>query len=507
MWQEADAHHRLIAVSERPKSLLAVTRLRVPLPAKLLASYVLLLAVAAVPNFVYVRARLDTDLVGDATKDLAETALMTAAVIGPLSQADRIGRVRDLARMTGDRVTLFGGAGETLFDSEPAPAPDRDRPEVREAAAASKGLAIRGPAGAESIFAAARVTSSNIPGGRDEGTSVVRIARGLSAVRGSTEGITRFARNVNAAAISIAILLSVLAATRFQRPLQRVIAAAKSLGAGDLSARSGVASNDEVGDAGRAIDAMAVEIRRRLANAGSADAVVSQLVDALPIPCVIFEVTGEVLALNGAARTALRVEGPNASRRLKELTASARFEKALEAAEGDGEPEPIDVEVAPNNYMTGTVHVLKRPGVAPLYVLLGAGAPRVENTTLPPFEAMRTRTFADVLKEAETEASDAFTRAGVDLEINGSSAVLVVDIGHRVPKALAAALMACAQACSGRTSTLCVNVKVDDTNVRLALEADPGTDAIARIRPLLEPLGGGVRVESERSTLLWIPRA
>jgi hypothetical protein len=479
-----------------------VTRLRVPLPAKLLFSYLLLLTVAAVPNFVYVSARLESDLVGEAKEDLLENAQMTAGVLGPQPPAERIARARDLARMTGDRVTLFGTAGDIVFDSEQNAAPDREHPEVRDAVANGKAVVTRAQNGIESIFAAARMAIT-----RDEGAAVVRIARPLSSVRSSTEGLTRFSRNIEAAAITVAIFLSVLAAARFQRPLQRVIAAAKALGGGDLAARSGVSSDDEVGDAGRAIDAMAAEIRRRLANAGSADAVVAQLVDAFPLPCVIFEVTGEVLALNGPARGALRLEGPNASRRLKELTKSPEFQRALEAAEGDGEPEPIDVDVADGQAMRGTVHVLKRPGVAPLTVLLGGAPPKRAETTLPAVEGMKLRAFADVLKEAEGEASTAFSKSGVDLEVKGASSVLVVDIGRRLPRALAAALSGCANALSGRSSTLNVDVKVDDTNVKLALEADPGAAAVAQIKPLLEPLGGGVRVDGERATTLWIPRA
>jgi len=100
-------------------------------------------------------------------------------------------------------------------------------------------------------------------------------------------------------------------------------------------------------------------------------------------------------------------------------------------------------------------------------------------------------------------------RAGVDLEVNvnGAASVLVVDVGHRVQRAIATALTGCARALEGRQQTLNVDVKVDDTNIKLALEADPGKDAVAMIRPLLKPLGGGVKVESERATTLWIPRA
>jgi HAMP domain-containing protein len=494
--------------ADRPRGRLP----RVPLPAKLLLSYLLLLAIVAVPNFVYVRARLGGNLVEEARGQLLAVAQRTATLLGPLPAGERLARVHDLARMSGDRVTLVAASGDVVYDSQVAdPAAlqsHRDRPEIQSAAAFGTGTARRASetTGHDTLYAAARLPVA-LGVGAEGAAGVVRIARPLSTLRTSTDELTSFARNIQAAAISVALLLSLVAAIQFLRPLQRVIAAAKALGAGDLAARSDVASDDEVGDAGRAIDAMALEIRRRLANAGSGDAVLAQLVDALPVPCVVFEVTGEVLALNGAARAAFRIEGKHASRRLKELTASARFEEALDAAEGDGEPEPLDVEVAGDVRVRSTIHVLKRPGVAPLYVLLGGGAAPTDATTLPPFEAVRPRSFAEVLDEARSDALASMSEAGVGLEVAEAPSVMVVDVGHRVPRAIAECMRAGALSVEGRAETLALDVKVEETQVTIALETGLGPDAVARIGPLLEPLGGGVEVDGQRTTMLWIPRA
>lgn len=481
---------------------------RIPLPAKLLLSYLLLLALAAVPNFLYIRSRLETELVDEAGRELLETARRSAGVLAPLSVNERIAHAWQLAEMTGERVTLTSGSGEVVMDSEVARgqplAAKSDRPEILEAAAKGSGIARRvsETTGQETLYAAMRLPVTR----SDEGAAVVRIGRALASVRTSTDQLTRFARNIQAAAISVALLLSLFAAIQFVRPLQRVIAAARALGAGDLAARSGVASDDEVGDAGRALDAMAVEIRRRLANAGSGDAVLSQLVDALPIAVVIFEVTGEVLALNGAARSAFRVEGPNASKRLKGITSSASFERALENAEGDGEPEPLEIDVD-GTFVRGSVHVLKRPGTAPFYVLLGEGAVRTAGTTLPPFESVRPRQLSDVVAEVEREAAGAMAKLGVTLAIGDAPNIVVVDVGQRVREALVAVLTGCARAVADRQDTLTVEVKVEPTRVRLAMEGEPGKAVIDVVGPLLEPLGGEIKVEQERGTTVWIPRA
>ncbi|MBI1949606.1 MAG: HAMP domain-containing protein [Deltaproteobacteria bacterium] len=478
-------------------------RPRIPLPAKLFLSYLLLLAVAALPTFIYVRARLDSDLIGDATQELSGVARRGAAALLELPVAERPGRARDLALMTGDRVTLIAGGGQVIYDSEVRDLGSHaDRPEVIAALAGSIGTAQRKSESthAELIYAAARL------GAAGDDLAVLRVARPLSRVRSATAELTGFARNVQAAAVSVALLLSLVAAAQFVRPLRRVVAAAQALGGGDLAARSGVDGNDEVGDVGRVIDSLATEMRRRLANAGSGDAVLAQLVDALPVPCVVFEVTGEVLALNGAARTALRLEGPNASRRLKELASSPEFERALAVAEGDGEPEALDVPLADGGAMRAHVHVLKRPGTAPLYVLVGVEAPVALATTLPPVDAVVPRPFLEVMSAARGEAGAALDKAGVGLEVSDAPGVLVADAADRVPRALALALGGCAQALSGRASTLCVDVKIEGTTVRLAFDGDPGKDTVAQIRPLLEPIGGGVSVQGGEATL-WLPRA
>ncbi|HYQ80016.1 MAG TPA: HAMP domain-containing sensor histidine kinase, partial [Anaeromyxobacteraceae bacterium] len=71
------------------------------------------------------------------------------------------------------------------------------------------------------------------------------------------------------AAFLLAVLLalavaSVPLARAIARPLERLTAAARALGSGDLSARAGVDRGDEVGELGRAFDEMAERLERLL---------------------------------------------------------------------------------------------------------------------------------------------------------------------------------------------------------------------------------------------------
>ena len=356
----------------------------------------------------------------------------------------------------------------------------------------------------DTVYAAVRLVSPN-----DQVLGVLRVARPVHAITAVTGNLTRFARNVAAVAVSFAIGLSLLAAVLFMRPLQRVIATSKALAAGDLAARSDVSTDDEVGDTARAIDAMAVELRRRLANAGSGDAVLSQLVDALPVPCAVFEATGSVLAINAAGRIALHIDGPHAGRHVKALTSSPEFQRAFAEAENDGEPEPITLEFE-GAVVHGRVHVLKRPGTAPLSVLLGEVPPASESSgvskSVPRLDSVVPRPFDAVLADARENATGKLGRENVQLEVSVIPTTLVACVEGRLETALTTALTGCTHGYGGRGGTLNVDIHVEDTHVRVVCDALPDPPSLARIRTLLEPLGGELHAGAGEVTL-WLPRA
>jgi HAMP domain-containing protein len=276
----------------------------------------------------------------------------------------------------------------------------------------------------------------------------------------STSGLTRFARNTQAVAVTVALGLSLLAAFFFLRPLQRVVQTAQSLAQGDLAARTGLATDDEVGEAGRAIDAMAVDLRRRLANAGSGDAVLAQLVGALPLPCLVFDVSGEILAQNANGRRALLLDGPRSSRRIRELIAAPAWQSAVDAAERDGEPFPVSVLLDDGHRVDGHVHLLKRPGASPLILLVSTNTIQETTTSLPGPETVRSMPLSEVLASARARLNGELE--GVTLEIGDSPAVLVAEADGRVVKAVARVLSSCARA-TGAGNTLCINVTIEDT--------------------------------------------
>jgi HAMP domain-containing protein len=477
---------------------------RLALPTKLFISYLVVVALGAVPTFLYVRQHLQGELVELAAAQLRTSTARAANSLMPFDERTILERVRVVSGVVPHRVTLIAPNGEILFESEALThANHGDRPEVN-AALAGRPLVdvfdarqISATTGADTIYAATRL----VPDG-----PVLRLASPIAPVVEASDALKRFARNVQAIAISAAIGFSLLAAVLFVRPLQRVVATARAFGDGDLSARAKLHRDDEVGDVARALDQMAVDLRRRLANAGSGDAVVAQLVDAIPVPCVVVEAGGELLALNGPARRALGVDSGSARRRIQEVTQHGRFRRALEEAEADGDPEPCVLPLPDGTRFEGIVHVLKRPGTAPLIVLLGHEPPPDGATTLPPVSAVAALAFDVVLTEARERARPALQAAGVAVEVNDTPGVLVADVDGRLGRAIALAFEGCARSVAGKGDILGVAVHVEATRVRLTLDAGVDDGLVDAVKPLLAPLGGDV-VTGDKEVRLWLPRA
>ncbi len=477
---------------------------RIALPAKLLISYLVVLATAAAPTFLYVRSKLQADLLHLAEERLQESTRRAASGLMPFQERELFDRTRQISSVLPQRVTLIAPSGEVLFDSDSLNRENHGRrPEVREALAGrplldiSIARRVSASTGNETLYAATRLV---------DGGPVLRLADRVDDVVSAANDLTAFARNVAAAAITLAIVLSLLSAVLFMRPLQRVVQAARRLADGDLTASAGVVADDEVGDASRALDQMAVDLRRRLANAGSGDAVLAQLVDALPVACIVIEPNGEPLTLNGPARRALRIEGASARARVKAIASTGRFKRAVVEAEADGDPEPCVLIADDGTRFEGIVHVLKRPGAAPLTVLLGADAVAEVAAGVLPTGDVVPRAFPDVLREARDRSRSHLSEHKVVLDFDDEPGVSVADVDGRLARAMAIVFEWVALSASGRVDVVGVDVHVEPTRVRMAFDAVPESGVKDAVKPLIGALGGDIVVD-ENEVKLWLPRA
>lgn len=189
-------------------------------------------------------------------------------------------------------------APHTVPGLAPAP-PTPLSPELAQALESGMGRAVRPDRrGVPTIYAAARFPLDGPPMG------LIRL--GLEAAVVDADDQTRFPffNRAGAAALSFAIFLSLGAAWVAGRPLRRIAAAAHAFAAGDFGHPVGIESSDELGEAARALEELASQLRDRLLASGADRAALHALLNELPVGVIIFDARGTPLAINGKARIA-----------------------------------------------------------------------------------------------------------------------------------------------------------------------------------------------------------
>jgi HAMP domain-containing protein len=354
----------------------------------------------------------------------------------------------------------------------------------------------------EYLYVAVQVANS-----QNEIVGVLRLAITLRQIQAYNRDTVRFIRNATAVAVSAAIGFSLIAAVVFVRPLQRVRAMVAALTNGDMGAKVAQPGNDEVGDIGRALNHMATALRRKLLDAGLGEALISQLVETLPCPCVVYLEGGEVVAINGHGRQALRIEGPLAGQHMREFAEHPAVHAAVQTAEQEGEPEPLSVTLSDGVVASGFLHVLKRPGTAPLRVYFGNELPRPVTAILPEPGCIAPLALAEILERAAARYITERAGRTPSLELpRPAPGMLIAEADDRVVDAVHTTLTACASELPSDSPPLHVILLEEKTRVGLHISHPVPEQASAQVRPLIEPLGGSLQ-ESAQETTLWLPRA
>jgi two-component system phosphate regulon sensor histidine kinase PhoR len=227
---------------------------------KTLLLCLVLVITALVTASLLVRKSWRASLREQAEKELAlESQAFAARVASDHEHAPREIAAQE-AQATGMRATIVDSAGALLADSQPgaADAPGQS-PEVAAALHGRADMEARDNAAGElSLYA-----SAPTPGG------AVRLACSLEP----TAALDARLQSSIAFSLGIALLLSLLlaaAAAHFtSRRLDRIVAFAESLAAGDLGARISESSLDEIGKVSSALDRTADRIQVSFAAADS----------------------------------------------------------------------------------------------------------------------------------------------------------------------------------------------------------------------------------------------
>jgi two-component system, OmpR family, phosphate regulon sensor histidine kinase PhoR len=275
-----------------------------PLPLKLMLSYLLVAALIALPVFYPLRDSLRGTLERAEQQGLLAQAREVAAALRGHSDAALVAQVTSFARVLQARVTVIDAAGHVIADSEVASAVlarvenHAARPEVRHAREVGAGVDARHSAtiGVDLVYAAVPLDPDHFDG------EIVRIASPRARVAQTVADAMLALRLGVGVGVSAALALSLVAALLVSLPLRRLRDVARAFAVADWVEVKRPRSRDELRELADALDELGRQLRHQLVAVGAAEALVLQAVESLAMPAVLLSDTFTPLAVNGALR-------------------------------------------------------------------------------------------------------------------------------------------------------------------------------------------------------------
>lgn len=209
-----------------------------------------------------------------------------------------------LKEITESRITFISGDGTVVGDSDHDPKMmdnHANRIEVEEAKAGGVGKAIRhsDTLDANLLYVAMQVDPGN------PGSDMIRMALSLQEVDASMQRIWTALFIGLLILFAVAALISYRIARGLTRPLEQITRVAKRIKSMDYRARVTVKSNDEIGELGLAINAMADGLQVQMARIHQNESQLASVLDNMINGIVMIDRAGRVVLLNRRAEEVL----------------------------------------------------------------------------------------------------------------------------------------------------------------------------------------------------------
>lgn len=337
-------------------------RLRADL--QLFATYLFLIAALTAAISLGTGATLRDHLLRTVEEDLHRELRLASVAYQRLRGAPYDSIADVLGALSGRRITIVTpdgvAVGESASVMDGPPDDDyRNRPEVRAAFAEGVGRTTRysNTLNAEHLYVAILTPTGE----------VLRAAVPLAEIEATVATMRRRVLATGSVALLFAILFSYGYSVLVTRPLRRTAEVARALGQGDLSRRvPGVRDND-VGELGSALNALAAELQRRLAQLEGERAEMQTLIDSMSEGVIAVTATGSLRRSNPAARRLFSLGGrpegipPEAvSRRPEFLNLVGRALKGESVA-------PVEL-AGEGQQLLGSAHPLPRGGAVLVFL-------------------------------------------------------------------------------------------------------------------------------------------
>ncbi len=506
--------------------------MRVPLHIKLALSYLVVVGLVLVPTAIYLQTSLRSrqrDVVhGELQRELEHlTSRLDAA---PPERLDE--QVAVLCGALPLRMTVVEPGGRVVCDSQHGSLGNHgDREEVREAFGAGEGWSVRRSAttGEVTLYVARRFP------GRGAVRGVIRLSRPVSSVDAAAVLVGTVMRQTSAVALTVAALLSLLAALVASKPLRHMASAARSFSEGDFAAELPQPSDDEIGEVSTALGHLASQLRGKLLASGADRATLYAVMDDLPVGVVLYDASRRPVRANSVARRLLALRPHDEQSRCTELPELAPCREAVDrliedgftrevsvspswldegplrmrwiaayAPDGERCPALIVLDGGPEQTLAATREMLARCAEA----LRGgdqAGLARAAEALLPVNapepDGVRVQALGPLVRAAQQGIAARLEADGVRIDVSGADLTLaVVEIDGRARRALEALLGWAADARAG-APTVRIRVSAGEGSARVIVRGSAEVAApTADMESWLGPMGGttGERVNEDQ---------
>ncbi len=308
---------------------------------RLAMTYVTLIALAGlvVGGAVYIGVRdVYLDLV---VKNLARTARVAGSETTSASDPLALTTIaREVAELTGARVTLVAHDGTVLADTQADPAAMENhggRPEVRAARAGGTGVDVR-----RSETTGVRFLYVAVASGPD---IVVRLAMPLAVVDAAIARLRLMALLPLAAACLVGAGLALRSARRITDPVRQLSEVARDMAAGNLELRAPLEGPAEVVELAAALNLLAERLQAHVGELAAAKERLESLVAGLPVGVVEVGRDHAVVTANPAAERLLSFRAGEArGRHYSVVLSSFALAQAIAGALERGESRTLEVE-------------------------------------------------------------------------------------------------------------------------------------------------------------------
>jgi two-component system phosphate regulon sensor histidine kinase PhoR len=347
--------------------------------AKLFAVSLSLIILTVLAGEIYLRQRIEANLVDQIRRDLVERLDLVQDAIDQVANQQAAGKdewsalAHRLGRPDRARVTFIRPDGVVVGDSDvDVAALDRvenhhDRPEVLRALDGQTGSSARWSAtvGRRLMYVAAPIR-------RDGKVALVaRLAVPLTDLDEAIEELRRIFGFGALIALGVALFLSFGAAHLMSRSLRGLTSAARRMSEGDLDVRTHLAGNDELTDLGRALDALAEGLSGTLSTMRTERDLLGRILESMQEGVLVLDAERRILLVNPSLREMMALSSETVGRIVIEVIRNAELQRLLETALASEDAHSGEIEIAglkPRRVLVHAKAMSGQPGLLAVFV-------------------------------------------------------------------------------------------------------------------------------------------